>query len=472
MIIGSCTHFNNAASTADVMSVDNSDKTWRLDSSQSNFRDLFASSAARKFYQTNNFVPVWLKNRSNTSLADSLLYIIRMARTYGLEPQDYHLSELEELMRQQSLFNDSVYVSRIELLFTDAFFTFTSHLHHGRVTPDSLKRYTSSTLPDSLQIVLLESALRRNELSRIFESQEPRFIPYKKMKRFLRAVLESGDSIEGKMVQAGYDLDSSEMSMKVRSLEVNLERWRWEQRLKGRYIAVNIPSYTLEVVEEDSTVFTSRVIVGTEKNQTPELDGLIKTFTIYPYWNVTRNIAVKEMLPNLKTDSTYLQSHHYEVLDLAGNVLDASAIDWKQYHSNNFPFTIRQKEGIHNALGLIKFTFANPYSVYLHDTNARLMFKREKRALSHGCVRVENALELGRFLLRDNEMVTADDLDQYLEMQKQYTVRIDPIPVHLRYFTCEVVGDSVKFLNDVYKRDAMVGAALKKISSANMVSAR
>jgi L,D-transpeptidase YcbB len=150
------------------------------------------------------------------------------------------------------------------------------------------------------------------------------------------------------------------------------------------------------------------------------------------------------------------------VFDVAGNVLDPATIDWTQYHANNFPFTIRQKEGIHNALGLIKFTFENPYAVYLHDTNARLMFRREKRALSHGCVRVENALELGRFLVRDNEMVSPEDLDQYLEMQKQYTVRIDPIPVHLRYFTCEVKGDSVIFLQDVYKRDAPIKEVLNR----------
>jgi L,D-transpeptidase YcbB len=462
MFIGGCTHFNTTTSVADVMSGENSNKIWRLDSSQSNFANLFASSAAKKFYQSNNFVPVWLKDKITTSLADSLLYIIRMARTYGLQPKDYHLNELEELIRQRHVFNDSAYASKVDILFTDAFFTFTNHLRHGRVTPDSLKRYTTSVLSDSLQIVLLQSALRKNELSRIFESQEPGFVSYRKMKRFLRQLIQSGDSLEQKMILAGYDPDSSEFSAKVRTLEINLERWRWEHRSKGRYITVNIPSYTLEVMEDDSVAFTSRVIVGSPKNQTPELDGLIKTFTIYPYWNVTRNIAVKEMLPNLKTDSTYLQAHHYEVFDVAGNVLDPATIDWTQYHANNFPFTIRQKEGIHNALGLIKFTFENPYAVYLHDTNARLMFRREKRALSHGCVRVENALELGRFLVRDNEMVSPEDLDQYLEMQKQYTVRIDPIPVHLRYFTCEVKGDSVIFLQDVYKRDAPIKEVLNR----------
>jgi murein L,D-transpeptidase YcbB/YkuD len=158
----------------------------------------------------------------------------------------------------------------------------------------------------------------------------------------------------------------------------------------------------------------------------------------------------------------YLQSHNYEVLDVEGNVLDPSTIDWTQYHSNNFPFTLRQTQGIHNALGLIKFTFNNPYSVYLHDTNARLMFNREKRALSHGCVRVEKALELGRHLVRNDDIVSPSDLDQYLEMQNQVTVRIDPIPVHLRYYTCLPQGDSVLFLKDVYGRDAGVSDVLYK----------
>ncbi len=445
------------------MSAANPPKMIRLDSSRQNFEGLFDANAAMKFYTLNDFTPVWLKNKVNTMLADSMLFIIRSARRYGLLPYDYHLAELEELMKNRNSFDDEAYTTKAELLLTDAFFKFTNHLRIGRMTSDSLKTYSQGVLSDSLQVALLKSALQKNELSSILESQEPGYPDYKRLKTFLRYVINHSDSLERQMLIAGYQMDSSETSAQVAALEVNMERWRWEQDLKHRYIKVNIPSYTLDVVEDDSIVLSSRVIVGTPKNQTPELNGLVKTFTIYPYWNVTRNIAVKEMLPHLKTDSAYLESHHYEVLDIDGNVLDASLIDWSQYTSNNFPFTLRQKEGVHNALGLIKFSFENPYSVYLHDTNARLMFKREKRSLSHGCVRVEKALELGRLLVRNDELTSPEDLDQYLEMQKQYTVRIaEPIPVHLRYFTCEVKGDSVQFLKDVYGRDELIKGVIYK----------
>jgi murein L,D-transpeptidase YcbB/YkuD len=461
-LLWGCSYYNRTANAGDVMSSSDSQKIVRLGSSPENFQHLYASSAAFKFYQVNDFAPVWMKDRINSTLADSMVQIIRGARLWGLLPKDYHLEEIEALERNRSSFNDNDYVSRMEMLLTDAFFKFTNHLRHGRVTPDSLVRHTSGVLSDSLQIALLTSALKRNELSRIFESQEPGYVHYRKLRNFLRKLLNNSDSTERQILLSGYALDSSVTSAKVTALEINLERWRWERELKGRYIYVNIPAYTLEVVEDDSVTMNSRVIVGSAKNQTPELDGIIRSFTIYPYWNVTRNIAVKEMLPQLKTDSMYLQSHNYEVLDVEGNVLDPSTIDWTQYHSNNFPFTLRQTQGIHNALGLIKFTFNNPYSVYLHDTNARLMFNREKRALSHGCVRVEKALELGRHLVRNDDIVSPSDLDQYLEMQNQVTVRIDPIPVHLRYYTCLPQGDSVLFLKDVYGRDAGVSDVLYK----------
>jgi hypothetical protein len=123
-----------------------------------------------------------MKDRINSTLADSMVQIIRGARLWGLLPKDYHLEEIEALERNRSSFNDNDYVSRMEMLLTDAFFKFTNHLRHGRVTPDSLVRHTSGVLSDSLQIALLTSALKRNELSRIFESQEPGYVHYRKLR--------------------------------------------------------------------------------------------------------------------------------------------------------------------------------------------------------------------------------------------------------------------------------------------------
>lgn len=456
-----CFHFGSNTPTADVISGQDTSQIVRMDSVPDSFNNLFASAATFSFYQSNDFAPVWLKSRRTTSLADSMIHIIRSVRTYGLLPQDYHIEELDNLIRNQNQYKDEFYIPKLDLLLTDAFFRIANHLKFGRLYPDSLKRYTASRLDDSLQITLLKNALLKNEIKNALESQEPKYDKYRQLQQFLRRILISTDSTEREILLSGHHVDTSVISANFMTLEINLERWRWESQLKGRHIAVNIPSFLLDVVEEDSIVFKSKVIVGTHKHKTPELDGLIRSFTIYPYWNVTRNIAVREILPQIKRDSSYLLKHQYEVLDIAGNVLVDSAIDWSLYGENNFPFTIRQREGIHNALGLIKFTFNNPYAVYLHDTNARLLFNRSKRSLSHGCIRVEKALELGRYLVKGGNIVTPDDLDQYLELRKQLTVRIEnPIPVHLRYFTCDFEDGQINFYDDIYNHDEPLKKAL------------
>jgi L,D-transpeptidase YcbB len=342
----------------------------------------------------------------------------------------------------------------MDLLLTDAFLSITKHLKYGQLNTDSLSRVRA----DSLAPLVLSRALNEKEIRRILEEQEPHYSKYKLLRHALATMIDTTEESKRKFWLSGNTSDSSEEYNKVVSLEINLERWRTERWLQGRYIAVNIAGYMMDVVEEDSVMLESRIIVGTPKNQTPLLDGLIRSFTIFPYWNVPRNIAVKEILPQLKKDSLYLRNHKYDVLNPAGEVVDGNSIDWTPYHENNFPFTIRQKEGVDNALGLIKFTFNNPYSVYLHDTNARLLFKREKRSLSHGCVRVDKALELGRYLVKDDKVYCSpEDLDQYLEMGKQLTIRIvKPIPVHLRYLTCDVRNGKVEFYKDIYGLDEMM----------------
>lgn len=462
LVTTSCYHFNSNTNTADVMSASDSANIVLIDSAKESFSGLFAGSTAFSFYKMHHFAPVWLKNKNCTVLADSMIQLIRSARTYGLLPQDYHLSELDSLLQHADQYADEYYIPKFDLLLTDAFFTMAGHLRSGRVSPDSLKRYAESSEADTLSILLLKTALVKNSIKATLESQEPSYATYHKLRSSLRQLLQGSDSSERQFLMSGHNLDTSRVSSKIVTLELNMERWKWERGLKDRYIAVNIPRYILEVVENDAVVFRSRVIVGANKSRTPVLDGVVRSFTIFPYWNVPRNIAVREILPRIKADSLYLQKHNYSILDPDGNVVTDSVINWEQYHANNFPFTVRQSEGMHNALGLIKFSFNNPYSVYLHDTNARLLFNREKRALSHGCVRVEEALELARYLVRDdNVYCSPEDLDQYLEVKKQLTIRIvKPIPVHLRYFTCDYRDGEVEYYQDVYGYDKALAAVI------------
>jgi murein L,D-transpeptidase YcbB/YkuD len=215
-------------------------------------------------------------------------------------------------------------------------------------------------------------------------------------------------------------------------------------------------------MEDEVPAFESKVIVGTTRNQTPVLDAFINSFTLYPYWQVPRRIAVNEILPHIKSDSTYLDAHHYEVIDIDGNLLDPLTLDWTSFNRNNFPVIIRQRQGSHNSLGIVKYSFSNPYGVYLHDTNAPRLFKNQKRSLSHGCIRLEKAKDLSYFLLeRDSGNVYPEDLDQYYQLQKRLEVRLEnPIPLYIRYLTSEYHEGELLFYDDIYNLDHPLRQAL------------
>lgn len=450
-----CHHFSGNTVSGDVPSAADVQKIALIDSGSALFDSLRNGSLVYQFYHNNHFVPVWWEQNIPSARADSMLQLISNIREYGLLPQHYHSLELQKLLYDSAVADEYI-IRKSDMLLTDAFIAICKDLKYGRrafteMDSDSVLRYV-----DSVALVNLTRTIKQNEIRSVLEEQEPKYGQYQMLKQELRKILRN-DSLDAKAYLNGLVTDTTDLGAQIVSLEINMDRWRKESAISGRHILVNIPGGYLELTENDSVSFKSRVIVGTAKNQTPVLDGLIRSFIIYPYWNVPRSIAVNEILPQAKRDSLYLRNHHYEVLSPAGEVLHPDSINWMALHKNNFPYTIRQKEGLHNALGLIKFWFDNPYAVFLHDTNARLLFDRKKRALSHGCVRVEKAMELGRYLVRGNDIVSPEDLDQYLEFEKQMTIRItEPIPVHLRYLTCAWRDGAVEFYDDVYGADKEV----------------
>ncbi len=449
--VSSCHHFSGNTFSGDVPSSADVQKIALIDSSSAHFDSLRNGALVHRFYYQHHFIPIWWEHTKPSARADSMLSLIRSIREYGLLPHHYHSKELNTIL-YDSAFEDDDTIRKTDMLFTDAFISIFKDLKYGRMAfdemPDSI-RYEA----DSIAVSHLKRSIKTGEIRSVLEEHEPLHTQYTMLKQELRRVLRS-DSLYSDMLWRGDIIDSTEAGSQILALEINMDRWRRETSITGRHILVNIPGCYLELTENDSVSFQSRVIVGTGKNQTPVLDGLIRSFIIYPYWNVPRSIAVNEILPQVKRDSLYLRNHHYEIINTAGEVVVPDSINWNVLHRNNFPYTIRQKEGLHNALGLIKFWFHNPYAVFLHDTNARLLFERKKRALSHGCVRVERAMELGRYLVKGNDVVSPEDLDQYLEFEKQLTIRVtEPIPVHLRYLTCAWRSGAVEYYDDIYGED-------------------
>ncbi|MGQ0827141.1 MAG: L,D-transpeptidase family protein [Bacteroidota bacterium] len=249
----------------------------------------------------------------------------------------------------------------------------------------------------------------------------------------------------------------------IRQIELNMERWRWKSPPTDKqFIWVNIPKYEMHVIEEDTVVMRSRVIVGTPKTTTPLLKSTIYHFLIYPYWTVPLSIATKEILPILKRDTSYLRRKNFEVLDRNNNVV-TTPIDWKRYNKNYFPWRLRQSIGEDNSLGILKFNFHNKYGVYLHDTDSRRLFNREMRAMSHGCVRLEKFITLAKFLIRDDSLNYPVDSLMYdlLEEKQKYVYIKRPIPIYIDYHTSEVdENNALYFFIDIYKRDEKMLKAL------------
>lgn len=240
-----------------------------------------------------------------------------------------------------------------------------------------------------------------------------------------------GLAVDGKLGPATLAALNVPVARRLAILRENLARRMQQQRDWGpRYIAVNIAAAELTLVEGDEIAVTRRVIVGRPTWQTPELDSVIERLDLNPAWVVPASIARAEIMPKVHRDPGYLKRNGMRIVD----------------------GQIRQAPGPLNPLGQVKFVFKNSYSVYLHDTNAKNLFARDVRFLSHGCVRVEQALELARRLLAGDPDWPADRIDAALAAGRTIPVELrQPIPVHLVYDTAWVATDgAVNFREDAY----------------------
>ena len=229
----------------------------------------------------------------------------------------------------------------------------------------------------------------------------------------------------------------------------NMERWRWEPNDYGDFqVTVNIPEFRLWIMNKDEVHYTTRVVVGTPKHQTPVFNNEIKHIVVNPYWNVPASIAVNEIKPHLLANPGYLSGQNMEML-YGGKVVNASAIDWTQTNINQFH--IRQKPGPGNALGQVKFLFPNEHDVYLHDTPSKSLFARSFRAYSHGCVRVENPMDFADALLALEPDMSAETLRAAFGDKERWFNLKNKIPVHISYFTLRVDEDgTIRSYGDVY----------------------
>jgi L,D-transpeptidase YcbB len=295
---------------------------------------------------------------------------------------------------------------------------------------------------------------------------------------------------------------------RIDQISANMERIRWFEFPEEKpYIAVNLPSYELSLIWEDS-VKSMRVCIGKTRphdydekyaryetegkywlrppdHETPQISSEVVYMVINPTWTVPRSIITREMFHQMKRDSTYLEQNGYGVF-YKGVELRSDSINWGKYAPNKIPFDIVQQAGEANALGKIKFIFPNPFHIYLHDTPQKSKFKWTERAVSHGCVRVENPLLLGEFLMQNHEKNNVDDyriwmgyspmdkkrledydpLDSTADIQSVDTTEIirfkESVPVFFMYNTVWFDEEgNVQYRNDVYDKNRYIIEAMK-----------
>jgi murein L,D-transpeptidase YcbB/YkuD len=221
----------------------------------------------------------------------------------------------------------------------------------------------------------------------------------------------------------------------------------------GTAIVVNVPGAELRFFRDGELSFSRRVIVGRADWPTPIISDAISAIEVNPYWNIPPRIAKIEVIPRIIKDPEYLKARSIRVLSVGGKSpreLDPANIDWTSAGTGSLPFRLRQDPGPQNPMGVVKFRLSNPDHVFLHDTPTQQLFERAKRSLSHGCVRVQDALQLAKLILEARSDMSPNGLEQALEGGAPVTIRLrEPVPVHLVAISAWVDADgAVQFRHD------------------------
>lgn len=516
---------------------------------------LHSTPLVAQFYAQREFRPAWLQAAGPLqSQIEALRQAVAQAPTEGLRGADYHDGELRERLSQANAAGATLTAAQwteLELLLTDAWLSYGSHLTSGRVNPAALDPYWGIQARSSDLIGQLQQALDENRVGEALQSLTPTEPAYARLREALahyrrlekqggwpqlgpgpklslgmhdarvstlRArLLVTGDldavpspsptaepapavpsktkSKAGKtpvapaethfdaaLAQAvqrfqqrhGLPADGAvgeatraalnvPAAQRIRQLEVNLERWRWQPAALGeRYVLVNIPDFSLSVMENGRAVLDSKVIVGKTQRPTPVLSAEMSYLVMNPNWNVPPTIAAEDKLPLLRKNPYALSRQNIRVLTAGGRPIDPAAVNWRKVSADNLPYRFRQDPGPRNALGRIKFMFPNAYSVYLHDTPTRGLFSASRRAFSSGCVRVSRPLDLAEYLLKDYPNWSRKAIESASQGSKERTVPLRAkIPVHILYWTAWVEENGqVNFRDDIYERDRRLARVL------------
>lgn len=476
-----------------------------------NSRDLL-----KRYYDIFGYSDIWTQAEDKRNkFRDMLNDMLGQADSLGLNPADYHADFIKryDSLSQQADFDKQQYKEESEVIFSDAAISFLFDVAYGKEIKISYNG-VNYHIDTSRVVQAYNRILETGNWRKVLDTLEPKISQYfilkqrlNRMKTFLKDhpeldTLTVSDSHQGRIAATlklrFYEItdslspDSNETSRfkyaierfqsmmnidttgqldkatlvifnepltrRVNQIKESLNYWRWTGRLaEHEFILVNIPAARLQIVNQDSAQDLSmRVIVGKTGTPTPSFTAYISKVIAYPYWNVPFSIATKEMLPKIKKSISYLEANELQVTNNKGEILNPTTIDWASLSGKHFPYRIRQSTGCDNSLGVLKFDLNSPFSIYLHDTNARSLFARSNRFLSHGCIRVEKPMELANYILEDGlDSATTAKLNQCLKDEKPTEFKLKKnFPVLILYMMADIdAKGNLKFYRDIYGKE-------------------
>lgn len=262
------------------------------------------------------------------------------------------------------------------------------------------------------------------------------------------------DGVVGDSTYAALNVSAQ---IRLQQLATNLTRLKvlTAKPMPERYVMVNIPAASVEVVENGVVVQRHTAVVGKVTRPSPIVNSKITEINFHPYWTVPSSIIRKDLIPIMQKDPTYLATWHIRIYDHKGNEVQPTQINWQTDDAVNYMF--RQDPGDFNSLGIVKINFPSPDGVYMHDTPHKGLFNDDFRFDSSGCVRVQNIRELITWILKNTPGQTADVVESELRNPEQVNIRVtDPVPLHWTYITAWATTDGVvNFRNDIYNLDGL-----------------
>jgi murein L,D-transpeptidase YcbB/YkuD len=473
----------------------------------------------RRVYKDLNYQLIWIDGERPARRYTEFTKVLAAAESHGL-PASLYTAPIDTTEKAPKISAEQA--PELDVKTTALFLRYFAHLTGGRLDPRALQSLWTLKPEKPDLVAALTSAVKNNDLEAAMDRVQPQHPEYRELETALvryRAIAAKGGwptippntrlkpnqqspvvpTLRQRLAIEG-DLDPSEeknpspvfddtlvaavkrfeerhriepdgivdpaavsamnvpVEERIRTIELNLERWRWlPDRMPDRHFVVNVPDFRLEAIEQGKAVLDMRVVVGAPDNKTPIFADEMTHVVFSPYWNVPPGIAKEETIPKAASDPGFLARNNMEVVDTSGERVDPGSVDW----SNPKGLRIRQRPGSGNALGGVKFMFPNTFDVYLHDTNATKLFDRIERGLSHGCVRVEEPHKLAQYVLREQPEWTAESIDAAMKSGQEKHVKLKtPIPVYILYKTAWVHDGGVRFLKDLYGHDADQAAKL------------